>query len=344
MTLDTPSHLTAAQVSRAITDLRRFTSPRPYARASRSPYTVSNLERFAGLWWHDVVVGYGLAEQRTDRRPTGKLAVRFYVLRKLPKSRLKASYRIPRSVRVTTTSGESVDVPTDVIEMRRLPAAQRTIVAGDSMGHFIGVRGTFGLAVKDAAGQTYALTCAHVAAPRFIDNLANAAVESPADDDRVAGPNVMGNLFTWTELDDTSLNRADAALVKPTTGIRLSNASLGLSTPPRFSTVTPAQFAAMKRRAAIVQTQRGAVSAVIDSIANDLAFDFDGRLFRFTDIASYVASVEPGDSGSAVVDAVSRDVLGLHFAGQRADRLGFCILASTIVRSFPQLGLLTAAP
>ncbi len=303
---------------------------------------MSNLESFSQLWWNDIVMGYGVAEQRTDRRPTGKLAVRFYVTRKLPKSRLKSEFLIPRSLRVKTSRGRHVDVPTDVVELDRLPAAQRMVGAGQSMGHVIGIRGTFGLAVKDTTGQTYALTCAHVVAPHFLDPT-DAAVESPADSDGIAGPNVMGKVFKFTKFDNTKLNTADAALVKPASDVTLSNSALGLSSPPRFSTLTPAQFAGMKNRAAIVQTHRGAVSAVIDSIANDLPFDFNGRLFRFTQIVSYLASVEPGDSGSAVVDAMSREVIGLHFAGHRANRVGFCIVASTIVRAFPDLGL-TVAP
>lgn len=344
MRLTLPSTLTAARVARAIKELRRFTSPQPYVRSRRQPqHAIANLDRFAQLWWHDVVVGYGLAEQQTGKRPTGRLAVRFYVTRKLPKSRLKAPFRIPSALRIATGRGGTVDVPTDVVEMQGTPAAQRTVLAGQSMGHFIGVRGTFGLAVRDTSGQSYALTCAHVVAPRFLDDPTDDEVESPADDDGVAGPNVMGHVFEWTLLDSAALNTADAALVKPKSGITLSNTPLGLSTPPRLSTLTPAQFAGMKHRAAIVQSHRGAISAVIDSIANDLPFDFDGRLFRFTDIVSYIASVGPGDSGSAVIDVMSRDVLGLHFAGHQIEGLGFCIPASTIVRAFPGRGL-TIAP
>ncbi len=343
MKLQIPSPLTAAQVHGALRELHRFTAPlaeRSYRRPARR---VTNLERFAQLWWDSVVAGYGLAEQQTDHRPTGRLAARFYVMHKLPKSRLKSRYMIPASLRIATgRHGRFVDVPTDVVALPRLPAAQRVIDAGDSMGHFIGVRGTFGLAVKDSANHIYALTCAHVVAPDFIADPLDDSVESPADDDHAAGPNVMGTVFKWTQLARVGLNTADAALVKPASGVTLSNDALGLSAPPRFSALTAAQFAAFKKRAAIVQTHRGAVSAVIDSIANNLLFDFGGRFFRFTDVASYVASVEPGDSGSAVVDATSRDVIGLHFAGNRSDRLGYCIVASTIVRAFSDLQLTVA--
>ena len=342
MKLAIPSALTAAKISRAVRELRRFTAPRSAAWSKRPARGVSNLESFSQLWWHDVVMGYGLAEERTDRRPTGRLSVRFYVNRKLPKSRLKSPHCIPSSLRVATARGRYADIPTDVVELPRLPAAQRTVNAGDSMGHVIGTFGTFGLAVRDAAGQVYALTCAHVVAPHFL-NATGAAVESPADNSGDAGPNVMGKVFRFTGFVEAALNTADAALVKPASHVTLSNASLGLSSPPRFSMLTPAQFAGMKNRTAIVQSHRGAVAAVIDSVANDLPFDFSGRFFRFTEVVSYIASVEPGDSGSAVVDAMSRDVLGLHFAGSRADRLGFCIPASTIVRAFSELGL-TVAP
>jgi hypothetical protein len=343
MKLTIPGPLTAAQAHGAIRELRRFTVPQTGAPYNKPARSVVNLDKFSQLWWNGIVVGYGLAEERTDHRPTGRLATRFYVTRKLPKARLKSPYLIPRWLRIRTSrKGKYVDLPTDVVEMRRLPAAQRTVEAGDSMGHVIGVRGTFGLSVRDGSGQTYALTCAHVAAPDFVENLQDTAVESPADSDGVAGPNVMGTVFSWTALDPVGFNTADAALVKPAAGITLSNDALGLAPSPRFSTLTASQFAGMKKSAAIVQTQRGAVSAVVDSIANDLLFDFGRDFYRFTDVASYVASVEPGDSGSAVVDAVSRDVLGMHFAGSRADRLGYCILASTIVRAFRSFQLTVA--
>jgi hypothetical protein len=333
MKLAFPSPLTAAQVVRAARDLRRFTKPSAADAGKRRVPYVSNLNQLSQLWWNDVVMGYGIAEEQTDCRPTGRLSIRFYVNRKLPKARLKAAQRIPSSLRVRTTGNRYAEVPTDVVELRRLPAAQRTVRAGDSMGHFIGLQGTFGLAVRDAAGDTYALTCAHVVAPHFLDPT-DAPVESPMDTDGVAGPNVMGTVFSWTQLDDTILNTADAALVRPANGITLSNAALNLSSPPRFSTITPAQFANVRNRPAIVQTRRGAVHAVLDSIANDLPFDFNGRPFRFTDVASYIAGVEPGDSGSAVIDGTSGEVLGLHFAGNRVERVGFCILSSTILRAF----------
>lgn len=340
MKLAIPAPLTPSQAHAAIRELRRFTTPQSSASPNESKRSVVNLDRFSGLWWDSVVLGYGLAEERTDHRPTGRLAARFYVTHKLPKSRLKSVFRIPQTLRVSTSRhGRHVDLPTDVVELRRLPAAQRTVEAGDSMGNVIGVRGTFGLSVRDKSGQEYALTCAHVAAPEFVEEPEGTAVESPADSDGVAGPNVMGTVFTWTALDPTGLNTADAALVKPASGITLSNSALGLASPARLSTVTASQFAGMKKRAAIVQTQRGAVSAVLDSIANDLLFDFGRDLYRFTEVASYVANVQPGDSGSAVVDAVSRDVLGIHFAGSRADQLGYCILASTIASAFRSLEL-----
>jgi len=338
MKLAVPDTVKLAEVTQALRELRRFTCATAVTKRSRKVQRILNLTEFENLWWHDVVLGYGLAEKIADRRETGHLSVRLYVNRKLPKSKLKTAFRIPKTLLLRGLTDEAVTIKTDVVELNRIPVIHRTIYAGESMGHYIGMNGTFGLAVVDSAGRQYALTCAHVAAPYWLSPKGD-PVESPADTDGKAGDNVMGTLADWSVLDTSSINTADAALVQPKDGVVLSNAHLQLGLVPRFANLTLSNFVAMKSRAVKIQSQRGTLDGVIDSVHNDLPFDFSGRYFRFGDIISYGAGVESGDSGSAVLDATSRDVLGLHFAGERAARIGYCIPARTILRTFTKYDL-----
>ena len=329
MRLQTPT-LKPQEIAAAVGSLAPFVAPAADGRW-RTTNCIANMKRFEGLWWNEVVAGYGLAEKCTDGRRTGRLAVRFYVTKKLASRRLKSQWRIPPVLSVRRRSGEVVALPTDVVTFSRRPAAQRTIFAGDSIGHFVGLNGTMGAAVRDKDGQVYALTCAHVVAPRLRNPLGE-PVESPADLDGAAGANTMGAVVDWTVLDPDGINTVDAALVRPAAGVTLSNAHLALSTQSRLSNLSINQLVGMASEPVFVETQRGTVDGLIDSTHNNLPFSFGLQDFRFSDVVSYVAAVRSGDSGSAVLAGPNRDVIGLHFAG--GEGLGYAVLARTIRRAF----------
>jgi hypothetical protein len=336
MRLDLPARLAPRDISAAVADLAVFVGgPRP-ARGGGPGGRLANVRRFQDLWWNEVVAGYGVAEKCTGGRRTGTLAVRFYVTQKLASRQLKSPWRIPRRVAVRRRDGGVVELPTDVVTLPRRPAAQRTVFAGDSMGHFIGLNGTMGVAVRAKDGRRYALTCAHVVAPRRRDPLGE-AVESPADFDGAAGAATMGTVADWTVLDPAGVNTVDAALVAPAAGVELSNGHLPLSPRSRLSTLSIAQLVGLVNEPVLIETQRGTVDGLIESTHNNLPFSFGLEDFRFSDVVSYAAATRSGDSGAAVLGGANRDVLGLHFAG--GEGVGYAVLARTIQRAFAKYAL-----
>lgn len=208
----------------------------------------------------------------------------------------------------------------------------RRVQAGDPIGHYFGLLGTLGLAVEDAAGRRFALTCAHVVAPHWTDPR-NDSVESPPDGDGRAGDNVIGTVADWTVLEVNGVNTVDLALVA-CEGVLLTNAPLALDAVPRFTSLPLADFGRLAGRHVTVHSYRGAQDAVVESLQDDVFIDYSGTTFRFSNVLSYRAHVQGGDSGSAVYDPVSREVVGLHFAGRPLDDRGYAIPAPNILRAF----------
>ena len=312
------------------------------ARASRNgtPLPPNQKPRFgqvhkdlAALRWNESVLGYAIAEKRTDGQHTGETCLRVYVRKKAHKRRLKGEQPIPP---VFAASREEWSIPTDVVEMPLLPRAQKSLAPGDSLGHFSGTSGSIGVRVTGSTGKIFILTCAHVAAPPgagFGD-----PIESPADSDRAPGPNVIGKLFSFTDLSEDVAHEADAALVEVSSGNDLSNDRLRLSAPPRFSSLSPANFGSFRNRV-VERFSRRVVSGqptvttqigVVQSVGNDLLFDMGFGVARFTGVieAAYTNPTEAGDSGSPVIDASARDILGIHFAGNGTQ--GFFITGTKI--------------
>jgi len=317
---------------RALLDvLRAYTHG---TKVPASPFSHEATGRMvSGLPWHDPILGYGLAEKRTDGVTTGELSLRFYVRHKIPRGRLKSGWRIPRQLQIGTRPGESFRLTTDVIEMKTIPSMQRTVSAGDSISHRQDGEGTLGLVVTDGAGQRYLLTCSHVAAPPWAAS--GDAEDSPADG-QTGGGLQAGTLFGWSRLDAAGENRLDAALVKPIadTSLQLTNSPLRLGASPAWSDVTPEQFNAVQNRSVSCYSQSGEKPGTIDSLANDIPFLYGPNSYRFFDVGGYNVNCEDGDSGAAVVDAETRQVYGLHFAGQEAQQKGYFILGTFIRDAF----------
>ena len=111
------------------------------------------------------VVAVGISEKISKKRPTGKLAVTFYVEKKIPPKKLRADVMIPPTV-PESLSGPAA-VPTDVIAIGRLRlevnAIRNPVQPGNSIGHVDITAGTLGALVRK--GQTvHILSNSHVLA------------------------------------------------------------------------------------------------------------------------------------------------------------------------------------
>lgn len=317
--------------------LKAGRSRAPLSPAQRERYEVL-YPRIGNLAWNHSVLGYGIAEKLTDGGRTGEDCVRFYVRRKVHVQRLKGQPVIPKRIGYTSKGGVRWEIPTDVVELPRLPNAQRVLMPGDNLGHVSGTSGTLGVAVTGSTGRRFILTCAHVAAP--VNARAGDAIESPADGDKLPGPNKVGSLFSFSQLSTTQTNQVDAALVDlaPGSGHRVSNSNLRLSLPPRFSSLSEFNFAQFRNRvverfslAAAGGSMNATAQGIIQSIGVDLLFNFGMTVpLRFSNVVevAYTSSTAAGDSGAAIIDASTREVLGIHFAG--IGNRGFFIMGSKI--------------
>jgi hypothetical protein len=335
--LQLPAGMKATHALSVTRELLRCLNPGADAAIKRrGAARLRNWAALRKLWWNDVILGYALAEKESAGRPVNEVALRFFVTKKFPRTKLSLAERIPEYVQLENKDGECMKLVTDVVEIGRAPSLQRDVSSGEALGHFLGTNGTLGVNVEFGAG-TAALTCAHVVAPVMAHALGD-AVESPPDGDRKAGPNVMGRLVAAAPLSLTSANTVDAALVTPGTGVTLTNQRLGLGPSPAFMNLTLAQFAQMRQRVIRVESQRGSLAGQLDSVHGSMKFDFGNRRLTFTNIFSYrlVSKTAGGDSGSAVVDATTRGILGLHFAG--LEQMGFGIPAQSILQALPGIG------
>jgi hypothetical protein len=187
------------------------------------------------------------------------------------------------------------------------------------------------------------MTCAHVVAPPVISNPVGEVMDSPAVmTPAQAGKNSFGKVFGWSPFDLSDFNTVDAALIKPDLGTTPSNEVLGLGAKPSFVGDMDGFLKQGVDTSVEIWASRGnghPISGAIDGIFDqddNLRFQFGGSKFSvyaFASVLGYQASVVEGDSGSAVVHAQTRKVLGIHFGG--IGGLGFCSLFENILVAFP---------
>jgi len=237
-----------------------------------------------------------------------ELAVRVYVRTKLPVRGLPQEELIPDLVN---------GLPTDVIALGDLRAQARPTLCGVSVGHHAITAGTLGCLVRRLdPGDTniYILSNNHV--------LAN--TNDAAQDDEVLEPgpmdggslgNPIGFLTDFEPLRFGGLvNVIDAAIA------RLGNsADVG----PRIHTI--GAIAAPVNQAALYQSVRKRGRTTLHTVGVILDLSADIRVRYGTRVASFedqlmISGVggpfsDGGDSGSLVVDAVTRSPVALLFAG-----------------------------
>jgi hypothetical protein len=247
-------------------------------------------------------VGYGA---KVVGRGLDGLAVRVYVRTKRPRRQLTSRELVPDEV---------AGVPTDVIALGDLVARGRPVPCGVSVGHRDVTAGTLGCLVElaDAPGR-YILSNNHVLANSNDAAIGDPILEpGPADggdkDDPIARLHAMVPL----RFDDG--NTVDAAvgeLLDPS-DVLPEIAEIG---PPLTDPVDAVLYRSVRKHG---RTTGHTVGVVLD-IAADIQVRFGMRTVRFDDQFAVVGAGTPfsdgGDSGSLVVDAVSRAPVGLLFAG-----------------------------
>lgn len=253
------------------------------------------------------VLGVGYGAKVVDRRPSEDVAVRVYVRTKLARRDLSPQELIP---------GEVNGCVTDVVPVGDVVAFGRPVRGGVSVGHHDITAGTLGCLVRrDGDADVYILSNNHVLA-----NVNQAALGDPILE---PGP-ADGGTSPIAELADFEAiklwggaNEIDAAIARVLhAGDVLPEIEVigHVRNPP----VTAALYQSVRKHG---RTTKHTVGVVVDLSADLWVRVLPQQQAWFEDQLAVVGAggpfSQPGDSGSLVVDAVTRAPVGLLFAGGR---------------------------
>lgn len=264
------------------------------------------------------IQGLGLGEKVSGGKVSEDLALRVYVARKKPLSKVKN--RVPKRVRVP----EVGEFPTDVLEIGRVEAESfrervRPAMPGCGLGHRNVTVGTFGCLVRKRgdASRLYILSNSHVLADEGVATIGDPIVQpGPADGggqgDRLARLSEF-QPFTFSRVGYSNYVDAAIAEVDPS---RVEHSI-------RILGVQPAGVGRTLRRGMQVQ-KVGRTTDHTVGVIRDVDYRFSlnyknpasGRRSRvgFRDQILCSRYTAGGDSGSLVMN-MREYALGLHFAG-----------------------------
>jgi hypothetical protein len=250
-------------------------------------------------------VGYG-AKETEGASVESDLAVRIYVRAKLPRRELGQGDMIPAEI-----NGR----PTDVIAVGDIVAAQRPTRCGVSVGHFRVSAGTLGCLVRPrgSAGPVFILSNNHVLA-NVNDAAAGDLVLEPGPQDGGKPDNPLARLTDFEPLSFDGPNHYDAAIAEllDLSSVLPEIVVIGAVQAPAG---TPAVHQSVRKHGRTTLHTVG----VIRGLAEDVPVKYaNGRTATFEDQLAITGAGgdfgRPGDSGSLVVDAVTRTPVGLLFA------------------------------
>jgi hypothetical protein len=267
------------------------------------------------------IVAVGISEKVSDGKPTGNLALTFYVERKIPKNKLKGDEVVPPAL--PEVIGGPRAIPTDVVVIGRpqlevkdlaSPLVKRTpIQPGFSIGHVKVTAGTLGAIVKKG-NQLMLLSNCHV--------LANSGKGKKGDKILYPGHADDGSLP-----DDLVGELAD--FVKFKTGgdfVNLVDCAVAIPLPARLGELV-AEIKGLGIPKGVIKPERGMTVTKVGRTTGKSTSTIKDVNFRMTLNYPGVGDVglldqvfcsrytNGGDSGSLVIEKASGKAVGLHFAG-----------------------------
>jgi hypothetical protein len=266
------------------------------------------------------VIGVGITEKITEGKPTGTLAIAFYVNEKKPLSKMRADGAVPPTMPEAISGPQAI--PTDVIAIGRpqievddlpSPLAIRTPVQpGYSIAHVDVPAGTLG-AIVIKGDQYLILSNCHVLANSGLGKKGDRILYPSSNDDGVLPKDLIANLEDFIELKvgDDFLNHVDCAVAVPVPKHldKLRADIKGLFV-PRGTTKAKRGMEIVK----VGRTTGETVGTVRDTHFRFIAEYPIGKV-GFVDQVFCTRYSNGGDSGSLVLDRKSGKAVGLHFAG-----------------------------
>jgi hypothetical protein len=294
------------------------------------------------------VVGVGVDEKYVNGVPTGVQVVKFLVKSKLPKTSLTRAESLPPTFNGVETDVEEVGL---IVPMaKRLTSARtasampnpklriRPVQPGSSVGFrdpddkFV-MAGTFGALVKDSGGALYLLSNNHVLANESgIDANGNNIVGLPAGSPifqpgLLDGGNVDADqiavLTRWVDLHAGQADNAvDGAIAKVLDKKGVSSEILFIGAPKGSAVATKDMIVHKFGRTTAYRAGR------VSSVLFDVRLTYTvGDVTFSNQIAIRGLNGQPfsaaGDSGSAILERDTGNVVGLLFAGATNNSVTF---------------------
>ena len=261
--------------------------------------------QLSGIPLHSNIVGVGYGLKISGNTTVDDLSVRVYVRSKLPKSQIPNDEQVPEEINGKIT---------DVIPVYDLSAFARPVECGTSVGHFKITAGTLGCLVEKVggSGDIFVLSNNHVLANSNEASLGDDIFEPGSVD---GGTTAIAKLtdFEPIQLDD-KVNFMDAAIAKVINKAEVKSSILTIGEVQQ-SPMSPALYQSVRKHG---RTTGHTVGIIMD-IAADVRVRFGQKLANFEDqIAIQGANglfSQGGDSGSLIVDAMTKRPVALLFAG-----------------------------
>jgi hypothetical protein len=255
------------------------------------------------------LVGLGFGAKSVGRTiADGQLAVRVYVRAKRARRELSAAETIPDSVN---------GMQTDVIAVGDVAARARPTLCGVSIGHPAVTAGTMGCLVRrrgSGAAAIYILFNNHVMA-NCNEGAAGDAILEPALMDGGDPNDPIAELTDFEPLlFGGPVNLFDAAIARVLDPAEVDPRILAIGA-VGFPVVAPVLYQSVRKRG---RTTLHTLGAILD-VSADVRVRYDTRVAFFEDQIAISgtggAFSDTGDSGSLVVDAVTRRPVALLFSG-----------------------------
>jgi hypothetical protein len=249
-------------------------------------------------------LGYGAREKGTGYH-SGAFAVRVYVRSKLPLSELRSDDVIPSDLNGTAT---------DVIPVGDLAAQARPAFGGSSVGHIAVNAGTLGCVVTKrlpGAGR-FILSNNHILANANDGRIGDTIVEpGPLD----GGTELIARLHDFEALRFDGLPNAMDAAIAELAGPEQAKAEVRSIGEIPTNPLTPSVYQSVRKSGRTTQHTVG----VVMHISADVSLRYGNRIAAFEDLIAIQGLGDPfsdrGDSGSLVVDGVTRRPVGLLIGG-----------------------------
>lgn len=278
------------------------------------------------------IIGFGLGEKYRERKPTGELSLKVYVVEKIPEDRLEEKLLLPKSF-------QDFDVDVEAVGRVILFANDiwlRPAPGGVSIGHKDITAGTLGCIVEKE-DELYILSNNHVLANQNRGQKKVDPILQPGPaDGGVLGRDDIAILTDFKDVvdDGKTPNLIDAAIAKPKNRKDVTPEIIGIGLLRGIA--SPKMYRTVKKSGRTTHVTQGIITDLDVTVripfGRGIALFEDQILIRGVGGQPWFSM--PGDSGSLILDNLSDCAMGLLFAGSVSQDITFANRIEHILKHF----------